>query len=215
MNGTIYKNKVNYGVNISDSQPVGQIIESASETTPAGYLPILDARQSVLCADYPDLFKKIGITYGAVDDEHFNLPCEADLNVTSDSVVKTAESLKKTIEYTLTISKSLASTWTTIIDPTRVPAGFYAFDIMIDDRSIWWTEHLSFVMYYYTSTTNDNNRASPINFNQSGHATNGYSVSLRYLRTLNTNGGKGYIQLYAPLGADCTVTVKAYRIDKD
>lgn len=77
MNGTIYKNKVNYGVNISDSQPVGQIIESVSETTPAGYLPC-DGR-SLLRSDYPDLFKKIGTTYGAEDDEHFNLPNEIDI----------------------------------------------------------------------------------------------------------------------------------------
>lgn len=82
MNGTIFKNDVNYGVNISDSQPVGQIIESASEKTPAGYLPC-DGR-SLLRSDYPDLFKKIGTTYGAEDDEHFNLPTEDD--VTSLSI---------------------------------------------------------------------------------------------------------------------------------
>lgn len=76
MNGTIYRNNVNYGVNISDSQPVGQIIDSASDSVPAGYLPC-DGR-SLLRSDYPDLFKKIGTKYGAEDDEHFNLPTEED-----------------------------------------------------------------------------------------------------------------------------------------
>lgn len=60
------------GIEINDTQPIGEIIDSGSDTAPLGYLPC-DGR-SLLRSEYPELFKAIGTKYGAVDAQHFNLP---------------------------------------------------------------------------------------------------------------------------------------------
>lgn len=55
-----------------DVTVVGQVMASASPSTPDGYL-YCDGG-SYLRADYPDLFNAIGTAYGAVDGTHFNVP---------------------------------------------------------------------------------------------------------------------------------------------
>lgn len=52
--------------------PVGAVLDFAGTSAPAGWL--LCFGQSVLRADYPELFAAIGTTYGAVDSSHFTLP---------------------------------------------------------------------------------------------------------------------------------------------
>lgn len=72
----IVRKKISYVGNVHDIQPIGEICNIDVDSAPPGYLPC-DGR-SVLRSKYPELFKKIGTKYGAVDDEHFNLPNEDD-----------------------------------------------------------------------------------------------------------------------------------------
>lgn len=50
----------------------GTVLDFAGNTAPDGWL--LCFGQSLLRADYPNLFEKIGTTYGSVDSTHFSLP---------------------------------------------------------------------------------------------------------------------------------------------
>lgn len=50
----------------------GSILAIPYSTIPIGYLKCDGS--SLLREDYADLFKKIGTTYGAADDYHFNIP---------------------------------------------------------------------------------------------------------------------------------------------
>lgn len=50
----------------------GSILAIPYSTVPVGYLKCDGS--SLLREDYTDLFEKIGTTYGAVDDYHFNIP---------------------------------------------------------------------------------------------------------------------------------------------
>ena len=50
----------------------GSILAIPYSTVPIGYLKCDGS--SLLREDYADLFEKIGTTYGAVDDYHFNIP---------------------------------------------------------------------------------------------------------------------------------------------
>jgi microcystin-dependent protein len=59
-------------VNVLGATPIGGIIDYAGSTAPAGWL--LCYGQSLLRADYPDLYNAIGVTYGAADGTHFSLP---------------------------------------------------------------------------------------------------------------------------------------------
>lgn len=83
----IIRKRVSYVGNIYDTQPVGEVIQCERETTPAGYIELTDVRQSVLRSKYPQLFKEIGTTYGAEDDEHFNLPSKIDVNVNETAML--------------------------------------------------------------------------------------------------------------------------------
>lgn len=74
----IIRKRIPYVGNIYDSQPVGEIIQCERETPPTGYIELGETRKSVLRSKYPELFKQIGTTYGAEDDEHFNLPSVSD-----------------------------------------------------------------------------------------------------------------------------------------
>lgn len=85
-----------YAGNIYDNQPVGEVIQSASDKTPAGYLELLETRRSVLRIDYPDLFRKIGIKYGAEDDQHFNLPSKYEADIVSTTQLNEAVADKVT-----------------------------------------------------------------------------------------------------------------------
>lgn len=73
------------GIEINDTQPIGEIIDSGSDEVPLGYLPC-DGR-SLLRSEYPELFKAIGTKYGAVDAQHFNLPNEDEDVCTSGLTV--------------------------------------------------------------------------------------------------------------------------------
>jgi len=55
-----------------DVTPVGTIAMFPTDTVPAKWLKC--AGNSLLRADYPELFAIIGTTYGAADGTHFNLP---------------------------------------------------------------------------------------------------------------------------------------------
>lgn len=50
----------------------GTVLDFAGTTAPDGWL--LCFGQSLLRTDYPNLFEKIGTTYGAADGTHFSLP---------------------------------------------------------------------------------------------------------------------------------------------
>lgn len=52
--------------------PTGVVLPFAGSAAPSGWL--LCAGQSLLRADYADLFAAIGTVYGAVDGTHFNVP---------------------------------------------------------------------------------------------------------------------------------------------
>ncbi len=52
--------------------PIGVVLPYAGSSAPAGFL--LCYGQSLLRADYADLFTAIGTTYGAADGTHFNVP---------------------------------------------------------------------------------------------------------------------------------------------
>jgi len=52
---------------------VGEIITYAGTTSPDAKWLVCDGA-SLVRADYPDLFTVIGVTYGAVDSTHFNIP---------------------------------------------------------------------------------------------------------------------------------------------
>jgi len=52
---------------------VGEIIAYAGSTSPSPKMLVCDG-SSLLRADYPDLFNVIGVTYGAIDSSHFNIP---------------------------------------------------------------------------------------------------------------------------------------------
>lgn len=53
---------------------IGEIITFAGSVSPDPVRWLECDGQSVLRADYPDLFTVIGTTYGSVDSTHFNLP---------------------------------------------------------------------------------------------------------------------------------------------
>lgn len=55
-----------------DSWQVGDIRDLPHDTIPAKWLECLG--QSLLRADYPDLFTAIGTKWGSADGDHFNLP---------------------------------------------------------------------------------------------------------------------------------------------
>ena len=52
---------------------IGEIIAFAGPASPDAKWLTCDGR-SLVRADYPDLFTVIGVTYGAVDSTHFNIP---------------------------------------------------------------------------------------------------------------------------------------------
>jgi len=52
---------------------IGEIIPFAGDTSPNPNWLFCDGA-SLLRSDYPDLFTVIGVTYGAVDGSHFNIP---------------------------------------------------------------------------------------------------------------------------------------------
>lgn len=67
----------------------GTVLDFAGTTAPDGWL--LCFGQSLLRADYPNLFEKIGTTYGAVDGTHFNLPdCRGRATAGKDDMGGTA-----------------------------------------------------------------------------------------------------------------------------
>lgn len=57
---------------LANVTPVGAILDYAGASAPAGWL--LCYGQSLLRADYADLFTAIGTVYGAADGTHFNVP---------------------------------------------------------------------------------------------------------------------------------------------
>lgn len=94
------------GIEINDTQPIGEIIDSGSDEVPLGYLPC-DGR-SLLRSEYPELFKAIGTKYGAVDAQHFNLPNEEE----AESVIDDNEtSLEKTWSSSKIQEKINAGGW--------------------------------------------------------------------------------------------------------
>lgn len=58
--------------NVATRVPVGFMMMYAGTKIPDGYMAAQG--QSLLRADYPELFEIIGTTFGAADDEHFSLP---------------------------------------------------------------------------------------------------------------------------------------------
>lgn len=66
--GSVGESNIETGPNVE----TGTIIIYPIDTPPSGYL--LCDGASLLRADYPDLFNVIGVTYGSVDGDHFNIP---------------------------------------------------------------------------------------------------------------------------------------------
>lgn len=59
--------------NQGECRVIGEIIAYAGDTSPYANWFVCDG-SSLLIADFPDLYAVIGITYGAPDFTHFNLP---------------------------------------------------------------------------------------------------------------------------------------------
>lgn len=129
----------------------------------------------------------------------------------SGNVTGTATGLAMTTSYTLTVTPE---TWTTIADKTRFSnSGIYVFDVEVNDNATWWSEHLSFLLYFYLGVDNSS-ATSTINFNQSGHAPNTGTAQLRVKRNTRTSDLRNTIDLYLSAGKSTgvTVTVNAYRL---
>ena len=136
-------------------------------------------------------------------------------SVTSNAVARALDAgnfmckgLKRTYIFNKNIPKA---TWTDLVTVNDVPEpGVYLFRLYINDNSQSWAENLVFIIYFFTSGTNST-VASSINYNQSGHAPNTATYSLRWLRRTNPN--KGSIQIYISAGASTIpVQVSVYRI---
>lgn len=83
----IMYNGVAYGGNytIYDSLPIGEIISLAYDVAPQGFLKCDGS--SYLRTKYAALFAKIGTTYGAVDDDHFNVPNINETTITDNKLI--------------------------------------------------------------------------------------------------------------------------------
>lgn len=117
---------------------------------------------------------------------------------------------KKTYEFTKQISNF--NTWVDLITSNDISQHkIFAFNITLDDRSIWWNENLSFVMFFYNYITNST-ESSPIYFNQSGHAPNGATAQLRFLRTSASGEHYGKIQINLSNGRSVKAIVRAFAL---
>lgn len=95
----------------------GTVLDFAGSTAPDGWL--LCFGQSLLRADYPNLFAKIGTTYGAADGTHFNVPdCRGRVGAGKDDMGGTAAGL-----LNVTLTGTRASTATGVITGLSSTAG--------------------------------------------------------------------------------------------
>jgi len=105
--------------------------------------------------------------------------------------------------------------WSNVVTVDLInESGIYIFDFIINDDLYWYTEHLTFVIFWFASPTNTNSdNSSPINFNQAGHAPNLKTAQLRFQRTIGNNGEHS-IQIYfdAVNTPTSSIEVTAYKI---
>lgn len=121
-------------------------------------------------------------------------------SVTSNAVAEgnfLSSGVKATTYYIVNVP---IQSWTDIVyGNSQIGTGAYLFVLRLMDSGSWWVEYVSFVMYYWADGTNSN-EASPITFNQCGHAViNPAYLSLRFLRRVD---GVGSIQIYISQGAN-------------
>lgn len=70
---TMFNEFIDNGGCNSSSRMIGEIVPYAGSTSPQSTLLMCDG-QSLLRADYPELFSVIGTLYGSADATHFNIP---------------------------------------------------------------------------------------------------------------------------------------------
>lgn len=105
-------------------------------------------------------------------------------SVTSDGVFN---SLGGTLKLFKKLTKTINSygSWEDIVncgyDIEEANQGLYAVRVVLNDNTTWFSENLSTVIFLYCGITNSGN-ASPVYFNQCGHANNNGQVQLRILR---------------------------------
>ena len=105
-------------------------------------------------------------------------------SVTSDGVYN---SLGGTLKLFKKLTKTINSygSWEDIVncgyDIGEANQGMYAISAVLNDNSTWFNETLSTVIFLFCGATNSTN-ASPVYFNQCGHANNAGQVQLRMLR---------------------------------
>lgn len=119
--------------------------------------------------------------------------------------------LKATYTFKKTISEP--NVWTDIITTADINnSGLYAFVIQMYG-GVWYSEYLSFLLYFFTLGTNENS-ASTIYFNQSGHAFNHGVANLRVLRhSKGASYNRCSIQMNLSLtGAEVELHITAYKL---
>lgn len=119
--------------------------------------------------------------------------------------------LKATYTFEKTISEP--NVWTDIITTADINnSGLYAFVIQLYG-GFWYSEYLSFLLYLFTHTTNENS-VSTIYFNQSGHAFNQGVANLRVLRHVKSASyNKCSIQMnLSKTGAEVKLHITAYKL---
>lgn len=109
-------------------------------------------------------------------------------SVTSNAVYN---SLGGTLKLFKKLTKTINSygSWEDIVicgyDIEEANQGLYAVRVVLNDNTTWFNENLSTVIFLFCGVTNSDN-ASPVYFNQCGHANNAGQVQLRMLRHLST-----------------------------
>ena len=100
-------------------------------------------------------------------------------SVTSNGVAEALKSFMFSPRYHYTLFGFQPMVWSNVVTVDLInESGIYIFDFSIYDDAYWWTEHLTFVIFWFASPTNSNN-SSPIYFNQAGHAPNLKNCSIK------------------------------------
>lgn len=118
-------------------------------------------------------------------------------SVTSNAVYN---SLGGTLKLFKKLTKTINSygSWEDIVncgyDIEEANQGLYAVRVVLNDHTIWFSENLSTVIFLFCGATNSGN-ASPVYFNQCGHANNVGQVQLRMSRHPSTATSLNFCKL--------------------
>ena len=134
-------------------------------------------------------------------------------SVTSNAVAEALKSFIFSPKYHYTLFGFQPMVWSNVVTVDLInESGIYIFDFTIYDEVWWWSEHLTFVIFWFADRTNSDN-SSPIYFNQAGHAPNLKTAQLRFQRTIDENMQQS-IQIYIDTinTPTSSIEVTAYKI---